>query len=203
MSRKSENMKNNRTYVSIRQTRICRIDGTDYKCRLHKNNNDNLCILTNTVFMPKLCQSCVWSELNCQIIITGNQYILYLKGVCRYVYLFFVWQGVSKTYLMQRSCTRLLIVIVVTLTGEIYARTDQIHGGYLWPKNMIELSGSCTASWLWHWLENYDTDAEAETWSFILPDHSIYLMFMCLYLSNYARTSFSRWLYHWNSRRSP
>jgi hypothetical protein len=59
MSRKSENMKNNRTYVSIRQTRICRIDGTDYKCRLHKNNNDNLCILTNTVFMPKLCQSCV------------------------------------------------------------------------------------------------------------------------------------------------
>jgi len=59
MSRKSENMKNNRTYVSIRQTRICRIDGTDYKYRLHKNNNDNLCILTNTVFMPKLCQSCV------------------------------------------------------------------------------------------------------------------------------------------------
>lgn len=59
MSRKSENMKNNRTYVSIRQTRICRIDDTDYKCILHKNNNDNLCILTNTVFMPKLCQSCV------------------------------------------------------------------------------------------------------------------------------------------------
>ena len=28
-------------------------------------------------------------ELNCQIIITENQYILYLKGVCRYVYLFF------------------------------------------------------------------------------------------------------------------
>lgn len=59
MSRKSENMKNNRTYVSIQQTRICRIDGTDYKCRLHKNNNDNLYILTNAVFMPKLCQSCV------------------------------------------------------------------------------------------------------------------------------------------------
>lgn len=59
MSRKSENMKNNRTYVSIRQTRICRIDSTDYKCILHKNNNDNLCILTNAVFMPKLCQSCV------------------------------------------------------------------------------------------------------------------------------------------------
>lgn len=59
MSRKSENMKNNRTYVSIRQTRICRIDGTDYKCILHKNNNGNLCILTNTVFMLKLCQSCV------------------------------------------------------------------------------------------------------------------------------------------------
>lgn len=59
MSRKSENMKNNRTYVSIRQTRICRIDGMDYKCRLHKNNNDNLCILTNDIFAIKLCQSCV------------------------------------------------------------------------------------------------------------------------------------------------
>lgn len=59
MSRKSENMKNNRTYVSIRQTRICRIDGTDYKCILHKNNNDNLCILTNGIFAIKLCQSCV------------------------------------------------------------------------------------------------------------------------------------------------
>lgn len=68
-------------------------------------------------------------ELNCQIIITENQYILYLKEVCRCVYLFFVRQGVSKTYLMQESCTRLLIVIVVTLTGEIYARTDQIIGG--------------------------------------------------------------------------
>lgn len=42
---------------------------------------------------------------------------------------FFVWQGVSKTYLMQESCTRLLIVIIVNLTGEIYARTDQIIGG--------------------------------------------------------------------------
>lgn len=64
-------------------------------------------------------------ELNCQIIITENQYILYLKGVCRCVYLFFLYdRGVSKTYLMQESCTRLLIVIVVTLTGEIYARTD-------------------------------------------------------------------------------
>lgn len=60
MSRKSENMKNNRTYVSIRQTRICRIDGTDYKCILHKNNNDNLCILTKDIFVIKLCQSCVW-----------------------------------------------------------------------------------------------------------------------------------------------
>lgn len=59
MSRKSENMKNNRTYVSIRQTRICRIDGADYKCILHKNNNDNLCILTNDIFAIKLCQSCV------------------------------------------------------------------------------------------------------------------------------------------------
>lgn len=59
MSRKSGHMENNRTYVSIRQARICRIDGTDYKCRLNKNNSDNLCILTNTVFMPKLCQSCV------------------------------------------------------------------------------------------------------------------------------------------------
>lgn len=59
MSRKSENTENNRTYVSIRQTRICRIDCTDYKCILHKNNNDNLYILTNTVFMLKLCQSCV------------------------------------------------------------------------------------------------------------------------------------------------
>lgn len=68
-------------------------------------------------------------ELNCQIIITENQYILYLKGVCRCVYLFFSMTGVSKTYLMQGSCTRLLIVIVVTLTGEIYARTDQIIGG--------------------------------------------------------------------------
>lgn len=59
MSRKFENMKNNRTYVSIRQTRICRIDGTDYKCILHKNNNDNLCILTNDIIVIKLCQSCV------------------------------------------------------------------------------------------------------------------------------------------------
>lgn len=59
MNRKSENMKNNRTYVSIRQTRICRIDGTDYKCILHKNNNDNLYILTNDIFAIKLCQSCV------------------------------------------------------------------------------------------------------------------------------------------------
>ncbi len=59
MSRKAGHMKNNRTYVSIRQTRICRIDGTDYKCRLHKNNNDNLCILTNDIFAIKLCQSCV------------------------------------------------------------------------------------------------------------------------------------------------
>ena len=142
--------------------------------------------------MSELCAI----ELNCQIIITENQYILYLKGVCRCVYLFFVWHGVIKTYLMQGSCTRLLIVIVVTLTGWNHARTDQIHGGYLWPKNMIELSVVPVASWLWHWLEFCDTDAEAETWSFTLPDHSIYLMFMCLYLSNYARTSFSRWLYH-------
>lgn len=59
MSRKAGHTENNRTYVSIRQTRICRIDDTDYKYILHKNNNDNLCILTNTVFMPKLCQSCV------------------------------------------------------------------------------------------------------------------------------------------------
>lgn len=42
MSRKAGHMENNRTYVSIRQTRICRIDDTDYKCILHKNNNDNL-----------------------------------------------------------------------------------------------------------------------------------------------------------------
>lgn len=103
---------------------------------------------------------------------------------------FFVWHGVSKTYLMQGSCTRLLIVIVVTLTGWNHARTDQIHGGYLWPKNVIELSVVLVASLLWHWLRKCDTDAEAETWAFILPDHSIYLMFMCLYLSNYARTLF-------------
>ena len=115
----------------------------------------------------------------------------------------FVWHGVSKTYLMQGSCTRLLIVIVVNLTGWNHARTDQIHGGYLWPENMIELSGSCTTSLLWHWLRKCDTDAEAETWTFILPDHSIYLMFMYLYLSNYARTLFFCWLGHWNSRRSP
>lgn len=77
------------------------------------------------------------------------------------------------------------------------------HRGYLWPKNMIELSVVPVASLLWHWLEFSDTDAEAETWSFILPDHSIYLMFMCLYRLNYARTLFFCWLYHWNSRRSP
>ncbi len=55
MSRKAGHTENNRTYVSIRQTRICRIDGTDYKCILHKNNNDNLCILTNGIFTIKLC----------------------------------------------------------------------------------------------------------------------------------------------------
>lgn len=108
----------------------------------------------------------------------------------------FVWHGISKTYLMQESCARLLIVIVVTLTGWNHARTDQIHGGYLWPENMIELSVIPVASLLWHWLRKCDTDGEAETWTFILPDHSIYLMFMCLYLSNYARTSFFWWLYH-------
>lgn len=59
MSRKAGHTENNRTYVSIRQTRICRIDGTDYKCILHKNNNDNLCILTNDIFVIKLCQNCV------------------------------------------------------------------------------------------------------------------------------------------------
>lgn len=42
---------------------------------------------------------------------------------------FLVWQGVSKTYLMQESCTRLLIVIVVNLTGWNHARTDQIQEG--------------------------------------------------------------------------
>lgn len=46
------------------------------------------------------------------------------------MYISFLYdRGVIKTYLMQGSCTRLLIVIVVTLTGEIYARTDQIIGG--------------------------------------------------------------------------
>ena len=59
MSRKAGHRENHRTYVSIRQTRICRIDGVDYKCRLHKNNKDNLCILTNDIFTIKLCQSCV------------------------------------------------------------------------------------------------------------------------------------------------
>lgn len=59
MSRKAGHMKNHRTYVSIRQTRICRIDGANYKYILHKNNNDNLCILTNDIFAIKLCQSCV------------------------------------------------------------------------------------------------------------------------------------------------
>ena len=45
--------------LAIFKARICRIDGTDYKCILHKNNNNNLCILTNDIFAIKLCQSCV------------------------------------------------------------------------------------------------------------------------------------------------
>lgn len=117
-------------------------------------------------------------------------HIVLKRGYAGMYISFFVWHGVSKTYLMQRSCTRLLIVIIVNLTGWNHARTDQIHGGYLWPENMIELSGIPVASWLWHSLEIYDTDTEAETWTFILADYRFYMRFVCLYLSNYISNIF-------------
>ena len=50
MSRKAGHMKNNRTYVSIRQTRICRIDGVDYKFPIRTA----ICKARNIVEQPKL-----------------------------------------------------------------------------------------------------------------------------------------------------